>query len=466
MKFRRRNQPTRALRHRLLLFVLLPLLVLLGVSLGADYRIAYDPAQEAYDHALSDDVVELASRVHISPDRRLVLDLPEAAEDVLRNDSADREFLAVYGPDGRLISGDTALLPDAVAVDAQPRLSNSTIHGEKVRKASYRRSTDLGPVSVAVAETVKKRQRTASRIFAAMVLPNLLLVLATLVLVYFGVQRGLVPLNTLSQKISRRAPHDLSPLPQEDIPQEAEPLVRAMDGLITDLRAASMAQQAFLANAAHQLRTPLAGLQTQLELATSELPEQYRARMLSLQDAAQRLGHLTHQLLAMARSSPEANLVHEWQAMDLKCLLETEASSWYTTALGRQIDLGFEAESAPMEGSAWLVREMLGNLIDNALRYTPAGGQVTARTGLTAAGQPYLEVEDDGPGIPPEERKLIFERFYRPAGSPETGTGLGLAIVKEVADRHSASIELGPGTGGKGTLIRVVFLPAGEAPAV
>ena len=465
MKFRRSNRPTRPLRHRLLLFVLLPLLILLGVSLGADYRIAYDPAQEAYDHALSDDVVELASRVHVADGKRLVLDLPEAAEDVLRNDSADREYLAVYGPDGRLISGDAALQPDPVAVDAAPRLANSKIHGEKVRKASYRRNTDLGPVSVAVAETVKKRQRTASRIFAAMVLPNLLLVLATLVLVYFGVQRGLAPLNILSQKIARRAPHDLSPLPQEDIPQEAEPLVRAMDGLITDLRAATVAQQSFLANAAHQLRTPLAGLQTQLELAANELPAQYQARMASLQDATRRLGHLTHQLLAMARSGPEANLVHEWRAVDLKALLEAEASTWYTAALGRHIDLGFEAEPAAIDGSAWLIREMLGNLIDNALRYTPEGGQVTARSGVTAAGQPFLEVEDDGPGIPDTERKLIFERFYRPAGSPETGTGLGLAIVKEVADRHGASIELGPGAADRGTRIRVVFLAAGEARA-
>lgn len=457
MKLLRTDRAGWTLRRRLLAFLLLPLAVVLALSLLADFHIASEPAQEAYDHALSDDAVALSERVKWTEARGLEVDLPVAAEEVLRNDSIDQEMLAVYSPNGRLLIGDADLLPDQTVVGHAPRLSDATLRGKKIRKASYALKTPQGVVTVAVAETTHKRARTTSKILAAMIFPNIVLILLTLALVYIGIRSGLAPLNHLSEEIQRRSPHDLSPLPKGDVPGEALPLVNAMAALIDDLRLAATAQKAFLANAAHQLKTPLAGLQTQLELAAQEMAPEHRQRVEHLRDSTERLAHLTHQLLALARSGPEAEISQEKRPIDLSRMLLDQASLWYDRALARNIDLGFEAGEAATEGVEWLLRELLANLVDNALCYTPPGGRVTVRSGVDA-GRSYLEVEDDGPGVPPEERERIFERFYRPVGAPGAGTGLGLSIVKEVAERHAAEIQLVVGAEG-GSRFRVTFLP-------
>lgn len=447
--------PRRTLRRRLLHLLLLPLLALLFVSLAIDYRIAFEPASEAYDHALADDAVALAGRISYL-DAKLRVDLPAAAEAVLRTDRSDEEFLSIVGPDGQLLAGDVDLRPDPPPPGKNPWLSDSEFRGKKIRKASYRVDSAGGRVTVTVAETTHKRERAGSKILAAMLMPNILLIIATLILVYGGIRRGLAPLTQLSKEISRRRAHDLSPLPQHDVPAETQPLLTAMDGLIDDLRSASAAQQAFLANAAHQLKTPLAGLQAQLELHVQELPEEYSQRASRLLDGTRRLGHLAHQLLALARSGPEANIAQETRPVDLGKLLESSASGWFDQAMRQQIDLGFEATPATVQGSEWMLREMLANLIDNALRYTPAGGCVTVRSGIDRE-RPFIEVEDNGPGIPPEQQIRIFERFYRLNDSVSDGSGLGLAIVKEVAERHGASIQFGRPASPTGAVIRVVF---------
>ncbi len=458
MKPFRPERPRQTLRRRLLVFLLAPLAALLVISLAADYHIAFDPANEAYDHALADDAVALAGRVHVQG-ASVAVDLPPAAEAVLRSNGRDQEFLAVLGPTGRLLAGDANLQPGPTMPGAPPALSDDSLGGKTVRKASYLLETSRGPVTVVVAETTHKRERTGSKILAAMIVPNVLLILSTLVLVYIGVRSGLAPLAQLSEEIGRRSPHDLSPLPKGDVPAEVEPLIKALTTLIDDLRGAATAQQAFLANAAHQFKTPLAALQTQLELAATEIPPECRHRVVNLRDATQRLGHLTHQLLALARSGPEADIAHERRPVDLAQLLQENASVWYDRALARDIDLGFEPGSAVIDGAEWLLRELLANLIDNALKYTPPGGRITARSGTSEDSRPFIEVEDNGPGIPEAEHQRIFDRFYRAAGSPGSGTGLGLAIVKEVADRHDATIDLADAGPAGGTRIRVIFLP-------
>jgi two-component system, OmpR family, sensor histidine kinase TctE len=453
---RNHDAPAGTLRRRLLLLLALPLTLLLIFSLAADYHVAFDPADEAYDHALIDDVVALAGGVYIK-NAKLQVNLPAETEAVLRSDRSDEEFLSIYGPDGKLLAGDADLRPNPPISGEGIVVSDAEFRGKKIRKASYRITTEAGEVTATVAETTRKRERAGSKILAGMIFPNILLIIATLTLVYIGVRSGLAPLTQLSNEISRREPHDLSPLPNSPVPGEAEPLINAMDVLLEDLRSAAIAQQAFLANAAHQLKTPLASLQTQLELHVQELPGEYQRRASRLLDATHRLGHLTHQLLALARSGPEANLTHEKKPVDLRSLLESNASGWFDMALSKEIDLGFETEKALISGVEWLLRELLGNLIDNALNHTPAGGKVTSRCGTDSDGRVFLEVEDNGPGIPKEERERIFERFYRAAGSPGQGTGLGLAIVKEVAHRHGATILLDNATPNTGTRCRIIF---------
>lgn len=450
------SKPQPTLRKRLVIFLVLPMTALLVISLAIYYRIAFNPADEAYDHAIADDVVALGQRVRLGS-KGLEVDLPAAAEAVLRSDSTDQEFFAIYGPEGNLLSGDADLKPDAASPDHPPVFTNSRIHGMKVRKASYSIQLPNGIVTIAVAETTRKRESTGAKILAAMITPNVLLILATLALVNVGVRSGLAPLTRLGGEISRRSPHDLSPLPKEVVPGEAAPLVNAISTLIDDLRVAAQGQQAFLANAAHQLKTPLAGLQTQLELAVAELPESHRQRMVNLRDATFRLGHLAHQLLALARSGTDADISHERRTVALAELARENASTWFDQALNKDIDLGFELEAATTEGSQWLLRELMANLVDNALQYTPASGQVTVRTGTSQEGNPFFEIEDNGPGIPVDERQRIFDRFYRASGTLGAGTGLGLAIVKEVADRHAAEICIADNLPAGGTRIRISF---------
>jgi two-component system, OmpR family, sensor histidine kinase TctE len=449
----------RGLRDRLMLLLFGPLSLLFLLSLPGDYKLALEPSNAAYDHALANSAVAVASRVVVRGDE-IKVDLSGSAETVLLTDRVDRTYYSVLGPDGRQLAGNAPLIPAGDELE-NPAFSEAVVLGEKVRQASLFHWTAAGRVVVVVAETRGKREDTASRIAVAMMLPNLLLILATTGIIYFAVLLALRPLDRLGEEIGRRSPHDLSPLPEDEGPLEAQPLVAAINGLIGDLRTAAAAQQAFLANAAHQLRTPLAGLQTQLELAAQDIPPEQRPRIARISDATQRLSHLAHQLLSLARSGTDADLGHEREQVDLGGLLEEVAPQFMDPALERNMDLGFEASSVAIDASRWLLREMVSNLLDNAIRYGAGGGTVTARCGIDDERRAFIEVEDDGPGIRPEDRARIFERFYRAPDSGGTGTGLGLAIVREVANRHQADIAVSAGDEGKGTRIRVSFPTAG-----
>jgi two-component system, OmpR family, sensor histidine kinase TctE len=446
-----------SLRDRLLLLLLGPVLLLLLLTLPGDYKLALAPSNTAYDHALANSARAIASHL-ISRDGGLGLDLSGAAEDVLLSDAADHIYFSVVGPDGRVLASNAELTPGPDS-SANPSFSDAIVRGEMVRQVSFRKWTVAGTATVLAAETLRKREDTASRMAAAMMLPNAILLVVTIAIVYFGIRLALRPLDRLGEEIRRRSFRDLRPLSQESIPQETQPLVTAINGLIKDLQAAAAAQQVFLANAAHQLRTPLAGLQTQLELAAQDVPVEHRPRIARIRDATHRIVHLANQLLSLARSGTEADLAHEHRRHDLGQLLEEVAPQFLDVAITRDIDLGVETSVVAVDGSRWLLREMISNLLDNAIRYSPVGGRVTARCGIEAAGQPFVEVEDDGPGIPPEDHKRIFERFYRSSGSGETGAGLGLAIVREVADRHQAAIVVAAADGGSGTRFRVIFPP-------
>ena len=451
----------KTLRRRLLAFISWPLLVVLGFSMVADYRSAVGIAREAYDNALASTAVALVTRLERDDDDKdIEVDVPPAADEILRSDPQDRVLYVVFDDHGKIVAGDRELL-----VLPRPAEANRTIlqdvrlGGQTLRTASFRYESPALSATVIVAETTVKRTRAARRILMAILWPNLLLITAALLLVYFGVRFALRPLDALGERIALRGPGDFSLLAEDDVPAEAGPLVRAINRLMGHLDKAGQAQQVFLSNAAHQLRTPLAGLQTQLELAVESLPPEARPRIERLRDSTRRLAHFTHQMLALARSSSEGALISDRHPVDLAGLLEDAASDLLDAAVAKDIDLGFETGPAMVEGSRWMLREMVANLIENAITYTPTGGRVTARCGVDVAGAACVEVEDSGPGIPPEERERIFERFYRLGGSGGGGTGLGLAIVKGVAERHSATISVLAGADGCGTRFRVVFPP-------
>jgi two-component system sensor histidine kinase TctE len=240
-----------------------------------------------------------------------------------------------------------------------------------------------------------------------------------------------------------------------------------MNDLLARLADGLSAQQRFIADAAHQLRTPLAGLRTQTELALrQEDAEDIRRTLQQIDTASARTTHLVNQLLSLARAEPGANRLHMPQAVDLTALARDTTTEWVTRALERNIDLGFEAEKEPLTiaGDAVLLREMLGNLLDNAIRYTQKGGQVTV-TVTARDSSTRLVVEDNGPGIPGEERERVFERFHRLLGNSADGCGLGLAIVREISLGHGAAIHIEPAQCGRGTRVVIEFPAPDTAPA-
>lgn len=462
-----RHREAQTLRRRLVLFISWPMLVVFVASMVADYRSAVAIASDAYDNALVSTVVSLVTRLERDDDDLdIEVDVPPAADAILRADTEDRVEYLVFDDHGKVVAGDRELLAlPRPTVPNRTVLRDLRLSGVDRRVASFHYVGANLAATVVVAETTVKRARAQRQILVAIVWPNLLLLVVALLLVYFGVHYALRPLDVLGARIGRRGPGDFSPLPTRHVPGEAVPFLAAINRLMGHLDEAGQAQQAFLSTAAHQLRTPLAGLQTQLELAADDLPPEARPRIARLHAAARRLSHVTHQMLALARSSSEGAMIGDHRPVDLAGLLEDAASDLIDPALEKRIDLGFEPAPAMVEGSRWMLREMVANLLENAIAYTPEGGQVTARCGVLAAGAPFVEVEDDGPGIPPEERQRVFERFYRVGGSGVEGTGLGLAIVKEVADRHGATIVVDAGADGRGTRIQVAFLPPDRAHA-
>lgn len=434
----------RSLRAHLLRMLLPPIAALLAVGAVVAYYPSIEPATEAYDQALVDIGVALGSQVRSTP-TDYQLDMPPTVEQLLRTNRSDPIYFRVISPGGTEIAGD----PELPAPQNDAMAYNAVYKGQKLRVVSVLAPCGNSTCSVLVGETTLKRNRLAREVLLSSLFPELLIAAATLVIVWFGVKRGLWPLARLSEEIKARSPRDLRPIDATAAPEETRPLVSALNGLLDEVAQAALKQQRFLANAAHQLRTPLAGLQAHTELALSEpLPESCRAQLEHVHAATVRTARLANQLLALARAEPGAR--GNATGIDLKTVVEAEADGWVHQALARELDLGFELESAPVRGDTLLLREALANLVHNAIEYSQRGGRVTLRTGRRD-GRSFTEVEDEGPGIPPQERERVLERFYRVPGTVGTGSGLGLAIVREIAAGHGARIEIGDAGGGEGS---------------
>lgn len=455
----------RSLRGHLLRLVLLPIAGVLAIGSVAAYYLALEPATAAHDASLVDTGLALAERIRIAGNVTTA-DVPPGVEQVLRTDKYDKVFYVVRDPAGNPIAGDAGIPlppPGSRAQDSQ-MIYNATYRDLPVRAATLLAPCGGLVCTVTVAETTRKRDLLVREILLGSVMPQALLAVLTLVIVWFGVARGLVPLERLSDEIRRRSARDLRPIAPADAPEETRPLIQALNALLEQVGDLHRNQQRFLANAAHQLRTPLAGLQAHSELALAQpIPPAARAELEQVHTATVRTARLANQLLALARAEPGGR-VEPHERVELRALVEGSADEWVHRAMERDVDLGLELEPASVQGDAFLLREALNNLVHNALEYVPSGGRVTVRTGRRAsddkggaAHKPYVEVEDDGPGIPPAERARVLERFYRVPGTHGTGSGLGLAIVREISAAHGASMEVGEGQGGKGCRVEITF---------
>jgi two-component system, OmpR family, sensor histidine kinase TctE len=439
----------RSLRAHLLRLILPPVVALLAAGVLIAYYPTIEPATQAYDQALVDIGLAIGSQVRVG-ETQYRFDLPPAVEQVLRTDRFDRIYYRVLSPSGIEIAGDPALPPPP-----DDEVAHDTVHdGRDVRVVSVHAPCGTAICTVLIGETTLKRERLARDILLQSLFPEMLIAAATLVIVWFGVKRGLRPLARLSEDIKARSALDLRPVDAGAVPEETRPLVGAMNGLLGEVAAASRKQQRFLADAAHQLRTPLAGLQAHTELALAQpMPEACRAQLEHVHRATIRTARLANQLLTLARAEPGARA--ESAPTDLKTVAGGEADDWVRQALARDIDLGFELEPATVKGDGLLLREALANLVHNAIEYSPRGARVTVRTG-SRDGRAFLEVEDEGPGIPQAERARVLERFYRVPGTPGTGSGLGLAIVREIASGHGAALAIADSPSG-GCRVAITF---------
>jgi len=457
---------TRTLRRRLLLWVSGPLIALWIISTLVDHGVAKGFVNLNYDRALLDTALDLGRNVRESGDR-LYLDLPQPVIEMLISGEQGRFYYRANGPDGEYVTGDPDLpAPPAEAAEDRVTYYNAVYRNEPIRavalRVPVRPGSGKGSILIQVAERATLRDEFTRQILMRMMLPQGILVLLSTLTIWFGLGLGLRALTAVRREIESRSHVDLSPIDASGAPAEVQPLVNAMNGLLARLSAALAAQQRFIADAAHQLRTPVAALKTQTEVAIRQARDgELSATLQQLHTAADHAARLVQQLLTMARAEPGSHRSVMRQPVDMSTLAREAAEEWVPRALARGIDLGFDDLSAASTVSAdpFLIRELLGNLVDNAIQYTPRGGHVTVRV-RGEHGRTVLEVEDDGPGIPPDERERVFERFYRmPGGSPE-GCGLGLAIVREIAQGHGATVVANAGAGGQGTRMTVTFTPA------
>ena len=447
-----------SIRRRLLLFVIPSVLILVIGAALITYWVALRAANTAYDRALLDPVIDLSENIK-SDANGARLELSAQAQHALLYDQADTLVFQIRAPDGRVVAG-VDDLPAPAPSSSRQMFFDAVHHGEPIRVAAVR--TDSGFL-VQVGETLNKRNQLVRDVLATELVPTLLIALVSIGFAWVGVARGLAPLERVRSELLQRSPQDLRPLNDRNVPVELLPAVAAFNRLLDRLREASEMQQRFLANAAHQLRTPLAGLQMHIELILRrDLASDLRAEVETMHNATTRAGRLARQLLALAKVESASAQSQSLEALDLKMVAEAAAQEWVPRAVERDIDLGFALDSVSAVADPLLLRELLNNLVDNALRYTPSGGSVTVRSG-EAGGIPFLSVEDTGPGIPEVARSRIFERFYRVEGSPGDGSGLGLAIVKEVVDKHGAALAVETPGRGQGTRIVVSFpVPATE----
>ncbi len=420
------------LRNNLLLRVLVPMAIVMLISGVIGYFQAKNFVNASYDRSLLEEARGLAEQVQVSGSD-VLLDMPAVADEILRADTTDHIYYQIRVVGGEVVAGDT-VLPAPPGKPQRAVYYDTLVQGEPVRVVSIPLSPATGeyPIVVQFAETLHKRKVLANEIVIAVIAPQVALMILAWLAIQQGVSVGLQPLRKLARSIEQRSPDDLTTLPIAEVPQELLPLLGAFNAMLLRLDDAATAQKRFVADAAHQLRTPLAALRIQLERALRETDPTLRESLLQqLVNAIERTARLSSQLLLLARAEPGGG-AHHVERVDLCELAFTTGGAWIPRALQQQVDLGLETPGHALyvTGEPVMLGEIMNNLIDNALRY---GGEKITLQVVERDERIELSVEDDGPGVDIAERERIFERFYRVPGASVEGSGLGLSIVREIA---------------------------------
>jgi len=445
-----------------LVWLVVSLLCLMLATISISEFLVNSAIDAPYDEKLSDYVQMIAAEVRA--DGKGVAIRP-AALGLLRRVEHDRVLYALRDADGNILEGHPGVPPvPGLRLGAPPMLQDAEIGDEPVRVAAVLLADPRAPsraLMIEVAETLERRRALTEALRAqAVALPQVMVLVIGILLIVYGYAYVWRPMQQLRERIDNRGSRDLSPLDPESAPQDLRPLILSINGLMERLAASIDRQRRFIADAAHQLRTPLAGLRSQAELALIETDRRaLRNALERIADGTERATALANRMLTLARA--DNPLVATHAEVDLVALAREVISDHLPSANARRQDLGFEGPApgrdAIVRGDGLLLRELLSNLVDNALRYTPDGGVVTVNVECAMPSGATLSVTDSGPGIPAAERERVFEPFYRGGDAVATGTGLGLTIVRSIAAAHGASVVLHRGTDNRGLRVAVAF---------
>ncbi len=418
--------------------------------------------EDSFDKDLINSADSVVGRLRIKNDS-VVVDLPPAAQAILKHDEADKLYYRVLSAGGQHISGDTELpSPSSDLTVDVPKVVPARIAGKDVRIAEVKATVDIPGqyVIVQLAETTNVRKFFQNKLLLSIAAPQLVVIVLTLAAVFYGIGRILTPLRILQGQLASRSEADFSALPDTSIPDEVYPLVSAINHLFEKTEEKIKAQHRFIANAAHQLRTPLAGLKTytSIGIEVTEIDE-LSGIVKELDCGVDRASRMVGQLLALARADGQVPSfkIDTKGLIDLNFLVSDAVTDLVEQAVLKGILLTYEPAESPahVKGEAASITHLVTNIIENAIFYTPPQGNVSVR--VKSGEKVSFEVSDTGPGIPLSERQNVFERFYRIVGTPGNGSGLGLSIVQEVAAAHGASVTVKDAHGNQGTSIVVDF---------
>ncbi len=446
-----------SLYRMLLKWLLGPLILILLIGSMLAYVFSLRAAMNVYDLGLLDNALDLSKQIEIHQGK-MMINLPPAAQQMLQENNDDRVTYAAWDDKGQVFSGNSELFRLGVLpVEGNHLFQDVTLNGEENRAVFLRGKTGLNTYYIAVAQTLHGRNSLTDGIFASILLPEVLLALVSIAVILFGVRFALSPVKLLRNEIISRSSVDLRPIEEATAPAELFPIVHGINELLENLAASFASHRRFIADAAHQLRTPLASLSSQIEVGLETPPEDVRKLLRELLKTTQRTTHLANQLLSLARLEHTEQSMVEVAAVDLESLFQEVSADFVTLAARKDVDLEFRLQPARVWGSPLMLRELLANLLDNAVRYTPPGGRVWV--GLQPVeNKVLLSVEDNGPGVPEAELGKLGTPFHRlPSDQPE-GCGLGLAIVREISRLHEAEASFHRGQGGSGLKVVISFV--------
>jgi two-component system sensor histidine kinase TctE len=443
---------TSSISRQLILWLAIPLMLVALCGALIHYFNNVAPVVISSDRRLKDVASALMTHVVVKQGQ---IELDPFIKPFLPH--ADSIKFALRDTQGRLLAGDAQLPVIAMGSEGTQLLAMAQLDGRNVRTLTTRFDSPGGPVTMTVADLSTNSEPEARLGLMSTLLWDFVQLDITLVLVWVGIQLGLRPLRRLRDEIASRSPLDLRPIVETSVPREIAPVVVTLNRLFGMLRTSVQSQQQFIADTAHQLRTPITGMQAQLGLLVAEpAAEPLKSRLLALQEGVKQLAHSANQLLTLARADPSANISAKNQIVDLQSIINEVAARFFDRALQSGIDFGVDAKSVSIRADPSLLDDLLSNLVDNALKYTSTGGSVTASAG-EKNGRPYLAVVDTGSGIPEAERQRVRQRFYRMPNSRGHGSGLGLAIVDEIARLYDASMTIESGANGAGTRVLIQF---------